>query len=343
MYTKWGFCCIFLRMHLNLLFFSIIVMSASASNLLDEEWNTWKEKYEKKYASSEDELFRRKAWEVNWDKVTKHNQLADQGLKKYTMAMNHFADMTSEEMNSRNCFLPTHYPSKHKPAPRYNVKHAKISKGVDWRDSNCISPVKNQGYCGSCWAFATVGVLEALHCLNGNELHNLSEQQLVDCDPIDHGCCGGFPINAIDYITQEGIMKSEDYEYEEKQFYCRYDSSNAIQLNVSKYYVLPNEENMASSVAKDGPITVGFGVNRDFMLYSKGIFDGECAPRPNHAIIIVGYGTLHCEEGKDDGEDYWIIKNSWGTEWGEDGFGKIMRNKDMCGISEFAASLELKP
>ncbi|NP_001091187.1 cathepsin H [Xenopus laevis] len=318
------------------------MVSASASHLLDDEWNVWKSKYEKKYAGLEDELFRRKVWEVNWDKVTKHNQLADQGLKKYTMAMNHFADMTIEEINSRNCLLTTNYHSMPKSIPKYNVKNAKMTKAVDWRDSNCVSPVKDQGYCGSCWAFATVGVIEALHCLAGNELSNLSEQQLVDCDHLDSGCCGGFPVLAMDYIAHRGIMKTEDYEYEAKQSTCQYDSDNAIRLNVSKYYILPDEENMASSVAKDGPITVGFAVAEDFMFYSKGIFDGECAPSPNHAIIVVGYGTLHCEDGEDDGEDYWIIKNSWGEHWGEEGFGKIQRNKDMCGISEFAASMELK-
>ncbi|MEE6516430.1 hypothetical protein FKM82_025878, partial [Ascaphus truei] len=293
-------------MHLDkhLLVFSMILICASASHFLDQEWNTWTSKYEKKYATLNDALFRRSAWEATWDKVQKHNQLADQGLTKYRMAMNHFADMTTEERNSKSCLLSKGKSPTPANVPTYTYrKNTNIPEEVDWRKSKCMNPVKNQGsFCGSCWAFATVGVIETRYCIKKKELLLLSEQQLVDCDPRNEGCCGGFPINAMEYVAHAGVMKSQDYEYTQSKLTCLYKPDEIIKLNMSKYYILPGEENMAASVALEGPLTVGIAAGEDLQLYKEGIFDGECAESANHAIIIVGYGTS-------DDEDYWIIKN----------------------------------
>ncbi|KAG8431595.1 hypothetical protein GDO86_018017, partial [Hymenochirus boettgeri] len=255
-----------------------------------------------------------------------------------------FTVQTSEERNSRSCLLSSAtFPRK---ASGYNYSYERnpnIPKDVDWRDSKCVNPAKNQGmYCGSCWAFATVGVLESLYCLKTGELLDLSEQQLVDCDNRDEGCCGGFPLYAMEYLAHHSLMLSKNYEYSEKKHACQYDSDEAIQLNATKYYILPDEYTMASGIAQDGPVAVGIGVTEEFMLYNGGIYDGSCAPSANHAVIIVGYGTLHCNDSDDDGEDYWIIKNSWGDSWGEDGFGKIKRNVDKCSITAMVTTMELK-
>ncbi|KAM4677019.1 cathepsin S-like [Discoglossus pictus] len=335
------------RMHLDkrLLAFSIILVCTSASHFLDQEWNTWKSKYGKGYITLEDELLRRQNWEANWDRVQKHNKLADQGLKSFWMAMNQFGDMTPEEINSRSCLLSKGVSSKPTNASKNsNVKYTDMPEKVDWRDSNCVTPVKNQGeYCGSCWAFATIGVIESLYCIKTGELPELSEQHLVDCDKKDSGCCGGFPVYALEYISHYGVMREKDYEYTEKQFICKYDPDEALQVNVSKYYILPGEDNMAAVVAHQGPITVGFGVSFEFFFYSNGIYDGGCASAPNHAIIIVGYGTEEGdeEEGEED-TDYWIIKNSWGESWGEEGYGNIKRNVNLCDIAEMAATADIK-
>ncbi|XP_053575862.1 uncharacterized protein LOC128665147 [Bombina bombina] len=327
----------------HLLIFSIIAICVSASHFLTREWDSWKSKYGKKYVSSHDELFRRKAWEATWDKVQKHNQLADQGLKKYRLAMNHFADMTSEERKSKSCLMPTKSSIPVNTKVRSYNKNLNIPDKVDWRKENCVTEVRNQGeYCGSCWAFATVGVIESRYCIKKGELLELSEQQLVDCDPINEGCCGGFPVNALGYVAQHGIMKRKDYEYTQQKFTCKYEENEAIQLNVTKYYVLPGEDNMASSLAYEGPLTVGFAVDEDFQLYSDGIFDGDCAESANHAIIIVGYGTEQGNEVDDDeSEDYWIIRNSWGKEWGEGGYARVKRNANKCNIGDMAATADI--
>ncbi|KAM5170783.1 cathepsin S-like [Mantella aurantiaca] len=331
-------------MHLDkyLLVLSAVVICVSSSRFLNEEWDAWKTKYEKKYVTSYDETFRRKAWEATWHKVQKHNQKYEQGLTKYRMEMNHFADMTTEERNSRNCIS-----NRKKSTLKTNIPVQSYSKNlglpasVDWRDSKCVTRVKNQGYCGSCWAFATVGVIETINCLKSKELVELSEQQLVDCDSANEGCCGGLPTQALEYVTRHGVMKAKDYEYSEKQFTCMFKNDDALKFNVSKYYVLLGEENMASSLALDGPIAVGIDASEDFQLYKDGIFTGDCTQKPTHAVIIVGYGTEYDEKLGED-TDYWIIKNSWGEVWGDKGYIKMQRNVDVCGITTMAASVDFK-
>ncbi|KAM8972231.1 cathepsin K-like [Pelodytes ibericus] len=320
-----------------------IVICVSASHFLDQEWDSWKSKYGKHYLQVKDELYRRTAWESNWEKIQKHNHLADQGLSTYRMAMNHFGDMTAEEVSTRSCLIYKDTQSKSTDIPQKTyIKNYNIPDAVDWRKSKCVTPVKSQGQCGSCWAFAAVGVIESRLCLKNDELITLSEQQLVDCDSDNYGCCGGFPISTLGYVAENGIMKTEDYEYTERRFICEYDTDKAINLNTSKYYILPGEENIATAIAIDGPITVGFGVDVDFMFYYSGIFDGSCSEQPNHAIIIVGYGSEVEEEEDETNEvEYWIIKNSWGEQWGEAGYGKIKRNVNKCNIADMAATIDL--
>ncbi|KAM5170151.1 cathepsin 8-like [Mantella aurantiaca] len=326
-------------MHFNkiLAVLSVLIICTWASSFFDEEWLAWKLKYDKTYPSLEEEESRRNAWEDNWHMVQNHNALADQGLSTFRMAMNHFADMTSEKVKSRSCLYATEHPMN-VPRKTYG-SHGNLPEHVDWRDSKCVTPIRQQGICGSCWAFATVGAIESRLCIKSHELVKLSEQQLVDCDPIDSGCCGGLPVLALLYTEMNGIMKREDYEYTGKKMACSYNSDKALFLNVSKSYSMTGEENMASSVALEGPITVGFGVDLEFFLYDKGIYDGACAESMNHAIIIVGYGTENDEEN--GSQDYWIIKNSWGEEWGENGYGKIKRKVNKCSISQMAATIDI--
>ncbi|XP_063786492.1 uncharacterized protein LOC134935233 [Pseudophryne corroboree] len=330
-------------MHLDkqLCIVAAVIICASASHFLDQEWDAWKSTYEKKYVTVHDEQFRRKAWEETWKKVQNHNQLFEQGLTKYTMAVNQFADMTTEERNSRNCLCTKkRLPVKKNVPVQVYANNDNIPESVDWRDAKCVTEVKNQGLCGSCWAFATVGVVESRLCIKSKELYVLSEQQLVDCDGGDKGCCGGIPTNALDYVARHGVMLAKDYEYSEKQFNCLYKPDDAIKFNVTKYYALPGEDSMASSVALDGPIVVGIDASDQFHLYKNGVFTGKCTENPNHAVIIVGYGTEHDDKENKD-IDYWIIRNSWGKGWGDNGYIKMQRNENLCGITSMAASLDL--
>ncbi|XP_056428556.1 uncharacterized protein LOC130368635 isoform X1 [Hyla sarda] len=329
-------------MHLEKL---VLILSAItcvlSSQLLDQEWEAWKAKHEKEYSNFHQEMYRRKAWEATWHKVQKHNELANQGLSKYRMAMNKFADMTPEERTSSKCLFSNKKSTSQNnvPVQHYSGAH-NIPESVDWREAGCVSPVKNQGLCGSCWAFTTVSVFESLHCIKNKELVDFSEQQLVDCDSGNEGCCGGFPEKAMAYVTRHGFMKAKDYEYKAKQHDCSYNPEEAITFNVTKYYVLPEEENMAVSLAMNGPLAVGIDASDDFKLYCNGIFDGECGTELSHAVVIVGYGTEH-DEASNEEIDYWIVRNSWGEDWGTKGYVKMRRNVNQCGIAIQASSVDL--
>ncbi|XP_073442952.1 cathepsin L-like proteinase [Dendrobates tinctorius] len=310
-----------------------------SSEFLDQEWKEWKAKHDKEYSNFRDEILRRKTWEATRQKVQTHNQLADQGLSRYRMAMNKFADMTPEERSSRKCFLSNKKSQNYVPVQDYS-RNLNIPNSVDWRDSKCVGRVKNQGLCGSCWAFATVGVFESHHCIKTKELVEFSEQQLVDCDHGNYGCCGGIPEQAMAYIASHGVMQAKEYEYLEKQNQCLYKPDNAVNLNLSKYYLLPGEDNMALTVAANGPIAVGIHASHDFQLYCNGIFEGDCSPYATHAVMIVGYGTEHDQQSDED-IDYWIVRNSWGEDWGDNGYVKMRRNVNMCGIASEASSVDL--
>ncbi|KAG8440363.1 hypothetical protein GDO86_006205 [Hymenochirus boettgeri] len=332
-------------MHLEKFLFvlSALIICTIALNFLDQEWKEWKIKYGKKYITLEKELYRRKAWEATWEKVQKHNQLADQGLTSYRMAMNHFADLTTEERNSKSCLSRGISHAQIKVDSHSYEKNIGIPNEVDWRKSKCMSPPRNQGgYCGSCWAFATIGVVETRYCIKKKKLLTLSEQLLVDCDESDEGCCGGYPIQAMAFVTKNGVMRAKDYEYSEKKAECEYNPDKAIMLNVTKYYSLPDESDMAAAVAYEGPLAVGIASGEDFQLYSEGIFEGKCAPSPTHAIIIVGYGTQPAQDENGKDTDYWIIKNSWSQQWGENGYGRMKRNIDQCNITAMVSALDLK-
>nr|XP_033776468.1 cathepsin L1-like [Geotrypetes seraphini]XP_033776469.1 cathepsin L1-like [Geotrypetes seraphini]XP_033776471.1 cathepsin L1-like [Geotrypetes seraphini]XP_033776472.1 cathepsin L1-like [Geotrypetes seraphini] len=324
------------RVKVLLLLGWIVACSAMSSRFLDNEWDTWKAKYGKNYTTPEQEKIRRGNWEASRKKVLEHNQLADQGKKTYRLEMNHFADMSSEERRSRSCLLPTQ-PKGPKP-PVYRGKPSlNIPEEVDWRKENCVNPVRNQGsYCGSCWAFATVAAIESRYCIKYKELVKLSEQQLVDCDQGgDQGCCGGLPKYALRYISEHGLMLRKDYEYKERNNECRYESGEILKMNMSKYYVLPDEQNMAVAVALEGPVTVGIASHEDFQMFDgKGVYDGQCEESTNHAIVIVGYGT-------EDGQDYWIIRNSWGEEWADGGYAKFLRNENHCFIGEEVSTADI--
>ncbi|XP_069088993.1 cathepsin K-like [Pleurodeles waltl] len=306
---------------------------ALAAEFLETEWQSWKARHERKYESDEEEVLRRERWEETWKKVTEHNKLADQGKKSYRMAMNHFADRTPYELKSMSCLrVPAVRQSGKSKYSDVSLKS--LPPQVDWRDQRCVTAIKDQGRCGSCWAFAAVGSLESRHCIKTGELFEMSEQELVDCDQEDGGCCGGFPYSAFRFISQHGIMPSKKYKYKGRDGSCRLRHSKTVPMNMSKFYELNGEDSMAAAVAYDGPITVGFAVTNTFYYYSEGIYEEEDCPDANHAIIIVGYG-------EENHEDYWIIKNSWGHYWGDRGYAKVRRNANVCTISEMGAAMDL--
>jgi len=206
----------------------------------------------------------------------------------------------------------------------------------DWRDQGVVSSVKEQGECGCCWAFSAAANIESQYAIKYGRILDLSEQQLLDCDSSNDGCDGGVMDAAFKYIKNAGgIMNESDYRYTQAKDTCRFKKNKSI-VRVSgwKNAGSKNEETIRNMLVKTGPLAIA--VNADNMQnYSGGIIDQSDAECPqsniNHAVLLVGYG-------EDNGKKFWIVKNSWGENWGEKGYFRIARGKGTCGINQYVVS-----
>ncbi|GCC28364.1 hypothetical protein chiPu_0006794 [Chiloscyllium punctatum] len=325
--------------------FVILVVTVALANALslsieDLEWIAWKKKFGKLYSSLKEVDYRKEIWLTNWKTVIVHNMLADQGLYNYRLGMNAFADLKNEEYKKLvlgNCLRNTN-STKHATFHSLSFNNIDFPDRVDWRDKGYVTPVKNQENCGSCWAFSATGSLEGQHFRNTGNLVSLSEQQLVDCsgDYGNYGCDGGLMDNAFRYIiTSGGIDSEESYPYTAKEGLCSFNPET-IGAVCNGYIDLPkgSEAYLQMAVADNGPISVAIDAGHlSFQLYSSGVYDEPlCSSEElNHGVLVIGYGTLH-------GNDYWLVKNSWGTDWGDEGFIYMSRNKNnQCGIASAAS------
>ncbi|KAI4900453.1 hypothetical protein NFI96_009782 [Prochilodus magdalenae] len=319
----------------------VVVAGAASVSLEDLEFHAWKLKFGKSYGSEEEESRRKMIWLNNLKLVLEHNQLADQGIKSYRLGMNHFADMDNQEYQATiKCRLSSFKRTKTFSATPILTKAAgaDLPREVDWRAEGCVTEVKHQGVCGSCWAFSAVGALECQMFLKTNELVSLSVQQLVDCSFSygNNGCEGGRVEWAFHYVKYgAGLQTAESYPYENTTRKCR-ANSNKGKATCKDFRVLPSgdEHFLQYIVYTIGPVSVTIDTSRTtFQLYESGVYDDQfCSSTSlDHAVLVVGYGT------ESNGQDYWLVKNSWGTEWGDAGYIKMSRNKNnQCGIASEA-------
>lgn len=222
----------------------------------------------------------------------------------------------------------------------------RIPARKDWRSSGCVAAPINQQKCGACYAIATMGVLETMRCLNKVSSPTLSPQQVVDCSRAynNFGCNGGWPTRVLKYLQDTGVAAREAcYPFVRRQLACRLRqvqsmgpgcTVRASPTDASRisYKVLNNERDILYHVAKTGPVVTVMRATDKFLYYGSGIFDdATCSRRRDdvdHAIVIVGYG-------KQNGLDYWLIKNSWGTSWGQAGYGLYRRGTNACSIGHW--------
>jgi cathepsin F len=201
----------------------------------------------------------------------------------------------------------------------------------DWRAYGAVSAVKNQGHCGACFTFATTGNFEGLYAIKYGLLENFSEQQILDCDPYDLGCSGGSAINAISYILYNGLTTTNSYGgYTGYRGNCRYNGNTGIAFTQGYKTPGTNEVDIANFLVNNGPLAAAINAT-PLQYYTGGIINLSsyyCNPASlDHAVLIVGFGTAN-------GVPYWIVKNSWGPYWGENGYFRVARGYGVCGINQ---------
>ena len=276
--------------------------------------------------------FRKGIFHANLEKIVAHNQ------KKlsWTMGPNQFLDLNFEEF--RHAYLMHNPQNCSATQGFYMPKRVEIPDNYDWRDLGIVSPVKNQLRCGSCWTFSTTGALEAHWSLYKHTNVLLSEQQLIDCagDFDNHGCNGGLPSHAFEYLKYNGGIQGEDsYPYQAADGQCRFIKDKVIANvpNGSVNITANDETALVDAIYHKGPVSVAFEVVDDFRFYKNGVYtSSECKNGPedvNHAVLTVGYG-FDVESSK----HFYIVKNSWSTTWGDQGYFKIERDVNMCGIAQ---------
>ncbi|KAK6467411.1 cathepsin L1-like [Huso huso] len=317
---------------------AVVTAVAAASSFLkdpalEDPWQEWKGLHGKQY-SEETESYRRMVWEDNWRFIEQHNQEHAAGKHSYKLGMNHFGDLTDQEFNKMNGFRPD--PALRK-LPVFNSTGSTVCpKSIDWRVKGYVTHVKDQGACGSCWAFSATGALEGQHFKKTGRLVSLSEQNLVECTTKykyrNCGCHGGFVNIAFQYVIDHGITSEQSYPYTgEDDQPCRYtEQLKVTSISDFKRIDSKDEKSLRDAVGTVGPISVSVDAST-FKLYKSGIyFNPACTQSTNHAVLAVGYG----KERKDT---FWILKNSWGLDWGENGYMRLAKDKDNhCGIANQA-------
>ena len=293
-------------------------------------FSSWRTQFEKSYSSGNEEKAALQKFAANEARVRAHNA----GNHAYKLGLNQFSDLTQEEFSNRyatGLLGPTH-PTKPACGPPPNVTHGPTPQSVDWAKAGKVTSVKDQKECGGCWAFAVSAVTESAYAiandLSNNELVSLSAQDLLDCDFVDYGCSGGWPQFGMKFVHDKGLCSWDDYPFTGKSApTCQTSCKPVVSVQSCQNLPVNDEEALLKFVAQR-PIYVGVAASDpNFHNYKSGVLT-DCGKRRDHAVTIVGYG--HDDES---GLDYWKIKNSWGDWWGENGYIRIQRGIDLCGVS----------
>jgi len=277
-------------------------------------FDSWATKYNKTYDSPTTRNYRVSIFYKNLQYV----HMTNSNTTSYTLALNLFADLTTAEFSEMYLGAKGAQPNPTNITYNYTLEGAPAS--VDWRQKGAVTPVKNQGQCGSCWAFSTTGALEGIYQINTGNLQSFSEQQIVDCSDSygNYGCDGGYPYQAMEYTKANGIETEANYPYAGVDQTCAYNSADSVWEN-SGYTSLPSGNNDALVAANVlSPVSICLDAE-NIMMYSSGVYDGPCGTTIDHCVLLVGYGSTT------NGTDYWTIKNSWGTSWGMDGYFELIR------------------
>ncbi|XP_031476139.1 cysteine protease RD19A-like [Nymphaea colorata] len=327
-----------------------VIRQVTDDHVLNAEhhFSSFVRRFGKTYSGPEEHAYRFSVFKSNLRRARRHQLLDPTAVHGVTQ----FSDLTEEEFQKRYLGLRSRNPfrrsgDEHK-APILPTND--LPENFDWREHGAVTPVKNQGSCGSCWSFSATGALEGANFLATGKLVSLSEQQLVDCDhecdasepsSCDSGCNGGLMTSAFQYaIKAGGLEREEDYPYTgTDRGTCKFDK-NRIVATVSNYSVVSiDEDQIAANLVKNGPLAVG--INAVFMqTYVGGVSCPYiCGRHLDHGVLLVGYGAEGYSPIRFKPKPYWIIKNSWGEGWGEQGYYKICRGRNVCGVDSMVSTV----
>jgi len=319
--------------------FAALALGASAGLLRDRahyegKFFDWLQEHGVQLKNGEEFLARLNVFAANDDLIETHNAVN----QDYKLGHNEYSMYTFEEFSQ---MMGLHNPVP--AAPLASAIHtdedvSAAPTSIDWVSKGAVTGVKNQGNCGSCWSFSTTGALEGIYKIKKGSLQSFSEQQLVSCDNVDHACNGGWMTNAFDWIKKNGGLCTESaYPYTSgttgQKGTCYTSCSKVSGSAVTGYTNVANSESSLQTAVAQQPVAVAIDASSALQMYKSGVFTGSCTTNVNHGVLAVGYGK--------DGKDFWKVKNSWGTSWGEAGYIRMERNVGTrggkCGITTGAS------
>ncbi|CAI8005965.1 Pro-cathepsin H [Geodia barretti] len=295
------------------LVFALLGAAVSSETFLE-----WTKQHGKEYSSKAEYEARADIFARNLQYIERFNSEDH----SYELAENIFMDLTFEEFSATRLSTPQNCSATHQPTRGRVLTNKTPPPAIDWRDRGVVTPVKNQGNCGSCYTFSTTGCLESHHAIKTGDLLSLSEQQIVDCGQAfnNHGCDGGLPSQAFEYIRyNKGIELEEEYPYVGRDETCRFNSSEVVATVSDVHnFTQGDEDSIYVAVGTVGPVSICFDVTTQFQFYKHGVFSSllchKDSQHVNHAVLAVGYNVT------ESNEPYWIVKNSWGADWGINGY-----------------------
>lgn len=282
-------------------------------------------------------------------RIFKQNLFLIDQLNKYEMGtaeygITEFADLTSKEYFLRTGLRLRDGGDNRIPNAPAEIPNIELPPSFDWREKGAVTEVKNQGNCGSCWAFSVTGNIEGVNAARTGTLVSYSEQELLDCDTVDGACNGGLPDDAYKAIERIGGLETEqEYPYRAHKEKCQYDPS-LDHVTVHGAVDLPKDEDaIAKYLVQNGPVSIGINAN-GMQFYHRGVahpWKALCRPDSlDHGVLIVGFGV---DQGKKNKQlPFWIVKNSWGPRWGEQGYYRVYRGDNTCGVASMVSSAILE-